>query len=81
MFSGYYQVKMAANSKEKTAFVTCDGQYEFNRMPFGLTNAPSVLQRMVNQMLGPLKDTVAIAYLDDILSPSMNFKEGLEKRS
>jgi len=40
--SGYYQIPMAEESKGLTAFVTPNGQFEFNKMPFGLTNAPSV---------------------------------------
>lgn len=78
LFSGYYQVEMEEESKNKTAFVTCDGQYEFNRMPFGLTNAPSVFQRLINRVLGPLHGLIAIAYLDDILCPSKTFEEGLD---
>lgn len=37
---GYYQVPMAADSIEKTAFVTPESHYEFLCMP--LTNAPAV---------------------------------------
>lgn len=79
LFSGYYQVKMGENSIPKTAFVTNDGHYEFKRMPFGLANAPSVFQRIINNIFGPLGGTVALAYLDDILSPCQTFEEGLEK--
>lgn len=78
LFSGYYQVEMDENSKSKTSFVTCDGQYEFNRMPFGLCNAPSVFQRIINRVLGPLRGTVALAYLDDILCPGKTFENALE---
>ena len=35
--SGYWRVEIEENSKEKTAFSTTKGHYEFNVMPFGLT--------------------------------------------
>lgn len=78
LMSGYYQVPMKKDSVEKTAFITPDGKYNFLRMPFGLTNAPSVFQRLLNVILGNLSYTTAMAYLDDIIIPSMNIKEGLD---
>lgn len=78
MFSGYYQIPVAQESREKTAFVTADGHYQFNRMPFGLTNAPSVFQRLVNKIFRPLESKMATPYLDDIICPSTTFAEGLE---
>ncbi|XP_064479068.1 uncharacterized protein LOC135392282 [Ornithodoros turicata] len=76
--SGYYQIKMTSESQPKTAFVTPDGYYEFVRMPFGLSNAPAVFQRMVNSVLGPLRYSIALAYMDDILIPSTSVEEGLQ---
>ncbi|XP_077534640.1 uncharacterized protein LOC144146572 [Haemaphysalis longicornis] len=76
--SGYYQTPMEKESRHKTAFVTPDGHYEFVRMPFGLANAPAVFQRMINAVLGPLRYSVAVAYMDDILLPTTTVDEGLE---
>ena len=39
--SGYWQVKLDSADKEKTAFSTTQGHFEFNVMLFGLTNAPA----------------------------------------
>lgn len=77
--SGYYQVPMAENSQPLTAFVTPDGHYEFKRMPFGLANAPAVFQRVINNMLGSKRFEAALAYLDDILVPSVNLDEGFDR--
>lgn len=79
MFSGYHLIPVNENSKPKTAFVTCDGHFEFNRMPFGLTNAPSVFQKLMNKILNPLGSSVASAYIDDIICPAKSFEDGLEK--
>lgn len=77
--SGYYQIPLSEESRPKTAFVTPDGQYEFNRMPFGLVNAPSVFQRTINKILMEAKIKYAIVYMDDILIPSKDFEEGMQR--
>ena len=41
---GYWQVKMDTADREKTAFVTQGGLYEFRVMPFGLVNAPATFE-------------------------------------
>lgn len=79
LMSGFYQVPMSTDSIEKTGFVTPDGHYEFLRMPFGLTNAPAVFQRLMNTVLGVLCNNIAYVYIDDVIIPSLTFKEGLER--
>ncbi|KAJ0178256.1 hypothetical protein K1T71_006079 [Dendrolimus kikuchii] len=77
--SGYYQIPICEESRHKTAFVTPDGQFEYNRMPFGLVNAPSVFQRTINKILHDAKIKYAIVYMDDILIPSKDVTEGLNR--
>lgn len=50
--SGYYQIAMNENYKEKTAFAWKGGLYEFNRLPFGLCDAPATFQRTMDKILG-----------------------------
>jgi hypothetical protein len=54
------------SDKEKTAFKTVDGLYEFNTITMGLTNASSMFQSMMNTTFKGLEYCVMI-YLDDIL--------------
>lgn len=77
--SGYYQVPMAEESRRFTGFVTPDGHFEFKRMPFGLANAPAVFQRAINKILGNKRFESALAYLDDILVPSIDLEEGFKR--
>lgn len=79
MAAGYHQVKVNSRSIERTAFVTPEGQFEYLAMPFGLRNAASVYQRCINRALKSIKDTIALAYMDDVLSYSTNVEEGLHR--
>lgn len=79
--SGYWQIPVNEEDKEKTAFVTPDGLYEFNVMPFGLCNAPATFERMIDNILRGLKWKTCLCYLDDIIIFSSNFEEHLERLS
>lgn len=65
--SGYWQIPIDEADREKTAFSTRFGLYEFNYMPFGLTNAPATFQRAMDMVLSGLKWHICLVYLDDII--------------
>ncbi len=50
LLSGYWQVPLAPESREITAFSTPNGHFEWLRMPFGLKSAPITFQRMINDL-------------------------------
>eukprot|EP00731_Ephydatia_muelleri_P005835 Em0003g83a len=77
--SGYWQVELEENDKEKTAFSTMEGHFEFNVMSFGLTNAPSSFQRLMTCVLSGLTNDQCLIYIDDIIVFSATFSEHLDR--
>ena len=63
---GYWQVPVAQEDREKTAFTTPYGLFQFKRMPFGLQGAPATFQRMVDRLLDGC-GKFSGAYLDDVI--------------
>ncbi|UYV79429.1 K02A2.6-like [Cordylochernes scorpioides] len=77
--SGYWQVEVEERDKEKTAFTTAHGLYEFNVMPFGLCNAPATFERNMENMLGNLRWQICLCYLDDVIIYSPDFPTHLKR--
>lgn len=77
--SGYHQIPVAEEDREKTAFSTPEGHYEYNRMPFGLSGAPATFQRAMDQILTGLKGAECFVYLDDVIIFSDTFEEHLQR--
>lgn len=71
--SGYWQVDLDPKDREKTAFTTPLGLYEFQRMPFGLCNAPATFQRLMQLCLGGQVHDSLLIYLDDVVVYSSDF--------
>ena len=68
MNSGFWQVPMAEESKQYTAFTLGSmGLYECESMPFGLCNTPPTFQRLMQNCLGKLNLTYCLIYLDDVI--------------
>ncbi|MGI9458903.1 MAG: RNase H-like domain-containing protein, partial [Pirellulales bacterium] len=75
--SGYWQIEMSETDKEKTAFTTFYGLFEFNVLPFGLSNAPSTFQRLMEVVLAGLNWKICAVYLDDVVTFSSSFEQHL----
>ena len=79
LVSGYWQVAMAEGDREKTAFSTHRGLYQFTVMPFGLCNAPGTFERLMEVAMRGLQWTSCLVYLDDIVVFSRDFQSHLER--
>lgn len=77
--SGFHQIKINKADREKTAFSTEEGHFQFKRMPFGLKNAPAAFQRLINQAMIGLTPRQCMIYLDDIVIFSKSLQEHLIK--
>ena len=78
--SGYWQVPISEQDKEKTAFRTSSGQlFEFNQVPFGLCNAPATFSCFMDRVLAGLHWETCLFYLDDIIVFSSTWEEHLAR--
>ena len=63
--SGFWQIRLAEESRKLTTFITPMGRYCFNRLPFGITSAPEHFQQKMSQILEGQEG--AVCMMDDIL--------------
>ena len=64
-FSGYNQVLMALEDKEKTTFITEWGAFASNVMNFGLKNAFATSQRMVTKIFANFLQIFMCIFIDN----------------
>ncbi|XP_057965430.1 uncharacterized protein LOC131155991 [Malania oleifera] len=69
-FSGYNQIKMAMQDKEKTTFITLWGTFCYKVMPFGLKNAGATYQRAMVTLFHDLMHKEIEVYVDDMIVKS-----------
>jgi ribonuclease HI len=65
-FSGYNQIYVLPEDREKTTFTTPWGTFMYAKMPFGLMNAGETFQRAMDIAFIGEKDKFVVIYLDDI---------------
>lgn len=79
LLSGYWQLGMTERAKERSAFCTRRGLFQFTRMPFGLSGAPSSFCRLMSIVLRDLLWVICLCYLDDIVIYARTPQELLER--
>ena len=77
--SGFHQVLMDEESRDKTPFVTRERTFRFCVMPFGLTGAPATFQRLMDVVMSELNLEVWLVYLVDIIVYSADVDTHLER--
>jgi len=77
LFSGYYQVFFAENSRNMTSFTAPSGlRYRFVRAPMGLAVSPAAMLTVLTHVLGRLRQSrQAWSYMDDVISAGRDFPE------
>src|SRR6266516_1960770 len=78
--SSFYQVPLALEDRDKTAFLTRRGQWRFTRLPMGTCNSPSTFQRLMDMVLRGLQWESVLVYIDDILIFANSFTELLTRQ-
>jgi hypothetical protein len=68
---------MEEEAREKTAFRSHRGLWQFKRMPFGLRNRPSIFQRIMQGVLAPHLWIFTLVYIDDIVVFSKSWEDHL----
>ena len=77
--AGYWQVELADDDKEKTAFSAGPlGFFQWETMPMGLMNSGATFQHLMQKVMGDLHLKECLLYLDDIIVFSSSFSEHMK---
>ena len=69
------------NDRQKTAFTTRRGLFEFSVMPFGLCNSPATFERLMETVFRGLQFKTCMIYLDDIIVFGKTFEKMVDNLS
>ena len=75
---GYYNIRMAEEDIEKTAFIENNQLYEWTVMPQGLTNAPATFMQMMHRLFGTEFEEYLHTFVDDLLIFSKSREEHIQ---
>ena len=69
-FQGYHQISLAAEDREKAAFISPDANYHYTVMPFRLKNDGATYQWMMMRMFRDKIGCTVEVYIDNIVVKS-----------
>ena len=72
--SGYWQVPLDEEARDRSTFATRGGLWRWKVLPFGLTSAPATFQRLMERVLHGLHWKTLLLYLDDIIVIGPDFQ-------
>jgi hypothetical protein len=70
--SGYWQIPVHPDDRDKTTFTSHSGIYRFLWLPFGLRKAHATFQMAIDIILSGIKWKTCLVYLDDVIVFSEN---------
>jgi hypothetical protein len=73
---GYWQIMIDDEAKEKSAFVTQFGHFQFTVMPFGMMNSAATFNRLVRIVLAD-HSAFSDSFIDDIIIFCKNWESHL----
>nr|XP_016493037.1 PREDICTED: uncharacterized protein LOC107812452 [Nicotiana tabacum] len=76
-YSGYNQISIAPEDRDKMSFTCPYGIYAFWRMPFGLCNGPATFQWCIMAMFTDMVEDIMKVYMDDFSVVGNAFDECL----
>ena len=77
-YSGYNQIAITPEDKEKSTFTCPYGTSAFRRMPFGLCNASATFQRCMMSIFFDLVEEVMEIFMDDFSVYGSSFEDCLK---
>lgn len=76
---GFHQVLIDEQDREKTAFSSSYGHYQYKRCPFGLKTLPGFFQSLLNGILTGLQGIKCFVYIDDVVIFSSSLEDHVKR--
>lgn len=77
--SAFWSIPLRIEDRQKSAFVTQEGHYQWTCLPFGLKTSPAIFQRILRNILRKYNlSNFAVNFIDDILVFSSSFSEHID---